>query len=265
MKLTVLLTLSLCWLLFSACDESEEEAINTLGADVQVEMGEYLSETQRTLMFKFFTLRDFACINHRISYSAQQSSDALVIALEKVEEPSACLKAMGPASAFVEVGSLNVGEYDFTLHIGEAITNTGKLTVTPESYELALNDEAGMIIETVNLQRVPKSALWGTIQYTTNRDDSFSRSFVSRLTQFGATQDKFSEGDYGFFRVDASGKITQPMLTGESTPFTFLMNYQGDRDEIISLLSEMNRTYGDEVAIRLRTASGDEFRSWDLP
>ncbi|MGD1891886.1 MAG: hypothetical protein ACFB15_15015 [Cyclobacteriaceae bacterium] len=264
MKLATLI-IPLCIFLFLSCEEAEEEAINTLGTDVQVEMGEYLNDSQRTLMFKFFTTRDFGCINHRISYAMQQNTDELVIALEEVKEPEACLKAMGPASAFVEVGALNIGEYDFTLNIGQAISNTGMLTVTPEAYELALYDELGMTIESVALQRVPKGAVWGTVQFFQERNDTFAKSFVNQLTRLGATTDKFNEGDYGFFQVDASGKITQPTFTLENPPFTFLLNNRGEQQELVSLLSEVHRNYGEEIAIRLRTADGEEFRSWDLP
>nr|WKN35158.1 hypothetical protein K4G66_22535 [Tunicatimonas sp. TK19036] len=262
MKITALaIPLFAVWLL--ACEEPNEEQINTLGTDVRVEMKEYLNEQQRTLMFKFFTTRDFSCINHRISYAYQQQVDGITIALKKVEEPDACLKAMGPASAFVDIGSLNIGEYDFKLKIGEEITNSGKLVVSPDSYQLMLNGDAGMNLETVELQRVPKEALWGTVQFLSQRNDNFAKSFVAQLGKLGATEDKFSEGEYGFFQVDASGKIAQPTLE-ENPPFTFLLNYNGDQDDVVSLLSEINRNYGDDVAIRLNMANGDEFRSWDL-
>ncbi|MEQ9442067.1 MAG: hypothetical protein RIG62_23710 [Cyclobacteriaceae bacterium] len=264
MKLSALAIPFLAVWLF-ACEEPGEEQINTLGTDIQVEMKEYLDDQQRTLMFKFFTARDFGCINHRISYAYQQQIDGIAIALNKVEEPDACLKAMGPASAFVEIGSLNNGEYEFSLQIGDDITNTGKLVVTPESYQLALNGDAGMNLETVLLQRVPKEAIWGTVQFFNESNDSFAKSFVAQLTKMGATEDKFQEGEYGFFQVDASGKITQPTFTDENPPFTFLLNFNGDQDDVISLLSEVNRNHGDEMAIRLYTANGDEFRSWDLP
>ncbi len=263
MKLT-LRALIFCLAGLFACEESADEALNTLGTDVDVEMREYLDGTQRSLMFKFFTTRDFSCINHRINYSVQQEINGLAIRLQEVEEPSACMKAMGPASAFVDVGSLNVGDYDFTLHIGEAITNTGVLTVTPESYQLVLNGEAGMHLETVQLQRIPKDALWGTVQFPGKPNENLANTFVNQLTKLGATQDKFDEGNYGFFEVDATGKVSPPMVAEKSSPFTFLLNYRGDESELTALLSEINRTYGDEVAIRVHTARGSEYRSWDL-
>lgn len=263
MKLTVLATLLFVVSLF-ACEESGEEAVNTLGTDVDVEMKEYLNGTQRSLMFKFFTTRDFSCINNSISYSLQQGADGLAIVLNEVEEPTACLKAMGPASAFVDVGSLNIGEYDFSLQIGKSIINTGKLTVTPESYELVLNGEAGMNLKTLQLQRVPKNSLWGFIRFQGEADESLARSFITQLTNLGSTQDRFEEGDYGFFEVDAAGKMTQPMVTNERQPFTFLMGFHGDQEEVASLLSEMHRNYGDKVQIRLQMANGREYRSWDL-
>ena len=263
MKLTVFANLLLIVLLF-ACEESTDEAVNTLGTDVDVEMKEYLNGTQRSLMFKFFTTRDFGCINNRINYSFQQSTDGLAITLLEVEEPSACLKAMGPASAFVDVGSLNIGTYDFTLHIGKSISNTGTLTITPESYQLVLNGEAGMNLENLQLQRIPKNTIWGTVKFDGAADESLARSFVNQLTKLGATQDRYTEGNYGFFEVDATGKMIQPMVTNEHQPFTFLMGYQGDQEEVISLLSEIHRNYGDQVMIRLNMADGQEYRSWDL-
>ncbi|MEM6842310.1 MAG: hypothetical protein AAF944_09290 [Bacteroidota bacterium] len=263
MKLT-LRALIFCLAGLFACEESADEALNTLGTDVDVEMREYLDGNQRSLMFKFFTTRDFGCVNHQINYSLRQETSGLAIRLQEVEEPSTCMKAMGPASAFVDVGSLNIGEYDFTLHIGEAITNTGVLTVTPELYELVLNGEAGINLETVQLHRVPKHALWGTIQFLGKPNEGFANAFVNQLTKLGAIQDKFDEGNYGFFKVDATGKVSPPMVAEKDSPFTFLLNYRGDESELMALLSEMNRTYGDEIAIRLRTAQGHELRSWDL-
>ncbi|WKN42915.1 hypothetical protein [Tunicatimonas pelagia] len=263
MKLT-LRALIFCLVGLFACEESADEAINTLGTEVDVEMKEYLEGDQRLLMFKFFTTRDFGCINHRIDYNLQQQTDGLAIHLNEVEEPTACLKAMGPASAFVDVGALNIGEYEFSLHIGEAITNTGVLTVNPESYQLVLNAEAGMNLETIQLQRIPKNALWGSIRFLNKPSDNIANSFVAQLAKLGATQDKFEKGDYGFFEVDASGKVSPKTVTGDASPFTFLMNYRGDEAELVALLSEINRNYGDEVNIRMRTAQGNEYRSWDL-
>jgi len=263
MKLT-LRALIFCLVGLFACEESADEAINTLGTEVDVEMKEYLEGDQRSLMFKFFTSRDFGCINHRISYNFQQENSGLAIRLNEVEEPAACLKAMGPASAFVNVGSLNIGEYEFSLQIGEGITNTGMLNVTPESYQLVLNAEAGMNLQTIQLQRIPKNALWGSVQFLDKRSDNITNSFVNQLSKLGATQDKFDKGDYGFFEVDASGKVSPKTVTGDVSPFTFLMNYRGDETELVALLSDINRNYGDEVTIRLRTAQGSEYRSWDL-
>ncbi|MGB3589549.1 MAG: hypothetical protein WBA23_23585 [Tunicatimonas sp.] len=263
MKLT-LRALIFCMVGLFACEESADEAINTLGTEVDVEMKEYLEGDQRLLMFKFFTTRDFGCINHRISYNFQQGISGLAIQLNEVEEPTACLKAMGPASAFVDVGSLNTGEYEFSLQIGEDITNTGILNVRPESYQLVLNAEAGINLRTIQLQRIPKNALWGSVQFLNKPSDNIANSFVTQLTKLGATQDKFDKGDYGFFEVDASGKVSPKTVTSEASPFTFLMNYRGDETELVALLSEINRNHGEEVNIRLRTAQGSEYRSWDL-
>jgi len=263
MKLT-LQALIICLVGLFACEEPSQEAINTLGTEVEVEMKEYLEGNQRQLMFKFFTTQDFGCINHRISYNFQQGTSGLMIRLNDVEEPAACLKAMGPASAFVDVGSLNIGEYEFSLQIGKGITNTGVLNVTPESYSLILNAEAGMNLQTIQLNRIPKNALWGSIRFVNKPNDNIASSFINQLTKLGATQDKFAKGDYGFFEVDDAGKVSAKTVTSEASPFTFLMNYRGDEDELTALLSEINRNYGDEIAIRLHTARGNEYRSWDL-
>ena len=262
MKLTIPACLLSGLLLFSCDDAAEPESVNTLGTDVLFSMAEYFEPGQRTLSFKFLTQKDFPCINYRIKSDYRIEGQSLAISLSDVEGADVCLEAIAPASSFLDLGELATGDYPVIIKVGDALTNTGTLTVTDESFSLVMNEEKGLIIQTPRLLRVPKGVIWGSVYASEpGTVGNATQDFLNRLQSLGASQKMLTEGDYGYFSVDASGHI---ITAASRTENTFLLDYQGKTADLARLMEEVASAYGDKVDISLRTAAGDELKSWML-
>ena len=263
MKLTIATCLLSGMLLFSCDDSAEHELVNTLGTDVQFSMAEYFEPGQRTLSFKFLTQKDFPCINYRIKSDYRMEGDALVVSLSEVEGADVCLEAIAPASSFLDVGQLAIGEYPVVIKVGEVLTNTGTLTVTDESFDLVMNEEQGLVVETPRVLRIPSGVVWGRI-YATDPDavGSVTQDVLNQLQGAGATSKILLEGDYGYFSVDASGNIVNSSVSADRTERMFLLDYPGESTHLERLVEEVASVYDGKVAISLRTATGEELKSW---
>lgn len=251
-------------LLFS-CESESEEQINTLGSEISFSLAEYLDPQQKNLTFKFLTEKDFPCINYQISHQVQRVGNIITIELTDVEKADVCLDAIGPATAFIDMGNLPEGDYNLLIKVGEAITNQGTLSVTPQSYQLSMEEPEGLIVENIELLRIPDNVIWGTIKYIAQqKTKGLYDNLMSSLQGIGATEKRLSEGNYYYFDVDVSGRIRpKNAVLDNLTEEPFLMEFSGNDDQLVNVLGQMENIYGEGAMIRIYNAKGEEFTSWD--
>jgi len=251
--------------LISGCESETHQAINTLGSEVELSMTEYVEEGHRVLSLKFLTRKDFPCINYRIKHSVSQDDQRINIVLDEVEKADVCLDAIGPASAFVELGQLNNQEYKLTVQLGKSIVKSGTLTVSKDAYQLQMHDYDGVLLLNPELLRVPAQTVWGLLKYQrSDKNKEIYKFFEESMELAGASDKKFAEGDYGYFKVGADGKILRtvgdPKTLAEQP---FLYDFRGDEDDLKAVLKQLNSKF-DDLQLRLHNAKGQEFRNWDL-
>ena len=263
MKSTISVFLLAGLLLFSCDEMNETESVNTLGTDVQFSMAEYFEPGQRTLSFKFLTQKDFPCINYRIKSEYRREGASLVVSLSEVEGADVCLEAIAPASSFLDVGEFAAGEYPIIIKVGESLTNTGTLTVTEESFGVVMNEEEGLLVQTPQILRVPSGVIWGSVRTSEfGTVGNATQNFLNRLQSLGASPKKLTEGDYGYFSIDASGAMLASSAFAREAERAFLLGYQGETADLESVLQEYAQDFGDEVSVSLHTTTGEELTNW---
>lgn len=251
-------------LLLLACEGEQAVPSNTLGSEIELSMAEYIDTDQRSLSFKFLTLKDFPCINYSIKHETVVDPQAIKIVLEKVEVSDVCLDAIGPASAFIDLGQLDEKEYDLQIQLGESLINYGTLSVSKEAYQIDLHDTEGIELLEPKLNRIPAQAVWGMIKYQGEEKNKELISFFNEAMDIaGATDKKFAEGDYGYFKVNSEGKIIQPLEQGALEEQAFLFDFSGKSEDIEQVLQQINTSFED-VQVRFYNARGEEFRNWDF-
>lgn len=260
MKTTYLLA-AISALLFS-CESDSEEQINTLGTGISFSLAEYLDPQQKNLTFKFLTEKDFPCINYRITHQVQQVGNTIAVELTGIEKADVCLEAIGPATAFIDMSNLAEGDYELIIKVGEAITNQGTLTVTPQSYQVSMEEPEALIIENTELLRIPANVIWGTVRYNTQQKvKGLYDHLISSLRGVGAADKRLSEGNYYYFEVDASGRIRPKNAALDMAEEPFLMEFSGGDDQIANVLGQIESLYGEEAIVRVYNAKGEEFKS----
>lgn len=251
-------------LMLTNCESETAQPVNTLGTEVALSMTEFIDHDERNLTLKFLTRKDFPCINYQIKHQLYSNDHSVRIVLEKVEEADVCLDAIGPASAFVELGNLPHNEYDLTIQLGASVIRSGTLTVNKDIYRIDLHDAEGVNLTTPELRRVPRQTIWGSLKFEADQDKKdIIKFFDNALDQAGAKQKKFAEGDYGYFRVGSDGNI---LPSSENREFerehAFLLDFRGDAEDLQSVLKQVNQRY-EGVQIRIYDNQGREYRSWD--
>ncbi len=247
-----------------SCEGEHEVPSNTLGSEIELSMAEYIDDDQRTLTLKFLTLKDFPCINYQIKHDVMVDHQAIRIVLEKVEASEVCLDAIGPASAFINLGQLAEKEYDFQIQLGESLINHGTLSVRKEAYLINLVENKGIELLKPELNRIPAQAVWGTVKYPTTETNKKLLAFLGDGMEIaGASDKKFAEGDYGYFQVNSEGKIIQSLDQNVNNEQAFLFEFGGKEGDLKHLLEQINSNF-DDVQLRMYNARGDEFRNWDF-
>ncbi len=250
-------------ILLISCEGESEEQVNTLGSDVSISLAEYLEPQERTLTFKFLTEKDFPCINYQISHAVQRMGNTISIELTGVEKADVCLDAIGPASAFIDVGNLSEGDYELIIKVGHELVNQGTLKVTSQAYHLTMEQPEGLLLENTDLLRIPDNTIWGTLKYEPEqKNKGVYQTLLSNLEAVGATEKRLDEGDYYYFDVDAAGRIQQRNNTADLWEEALLLEFNGSNDQITQVLQQMKQTFNDQISIRLYNAKGEEFKSW---
>ncbi|MFP4089950.1 MAG: hypothetical protein ACLFUB_03200 [Cyclobacteriaceae bacterium] len=261
---TVLIFFLLVFIL--ACENEQAEPVNTIGSEIEFSMNEYMDAGDRVLTFKFLTKKDYPCINYGIKHQMIQDEQSIRVVLEKVETSELCLKAIGPATAFVDIRDLPAKDYELIIQVGESIINEGKLHVSKQSYEVTFNEYNSLTLLNDKINRVPERAIWGTIRYLPMEANKELFSFFKQASAtFGANEAKFATGDYGYFQVGADGKILQnPPATEESlVEKPFLLEFTGDEDDLSQLIEQLKGNF-EQFEIRLYTTQGREFTDSNL-
>jgi hypothetical protein len=242
------------------CDNGDSN--NEIHAEITVRMIETLSASQRELQFFCSTVKIYPCCNYLINYKYEKLSNNLIVDFQGINETDICFTALGPATAIINLSTLENGIYN--LIIDNDTKNTGQLTVSSDSYEIIFPNSHKFTFINSPLNRIPENTIWGTIGYHKQETDLLVQSFIDSLQILGAKAQPYKSGDYGEFQVNSDGQIVQPGNdSGYYFAKSFIFNYEDDISLIEQLIQNYAINYGEEyLYIGLYTDTGEKFLSW---
>ena len=252
-----LLILSGC---FSACSKGE---YGNVDSEINIRMVEIYDKSPRTFHLHCFTEKIYPCVNYPIIVVSQQSSNNIDISFKEVIETNLCATALGPATAYIDLGALSNGTYNLNLHNG-VMKQTGKLVVSSDNYKVDFGNNPAFRFTNTILNRIPEHTIWGYIGYHTQGTSSLVQSFLTALMNVGATKKLYLPGDYREFEIDKNGNIVQP---GKDSGFwfaqSFIFHYSGNIANVEQLVKQYAHDYGTEyMYISVYTDKGEQFLSW---
>ncbi len=237
----------------TSCKKEKADQLGIQGKDEPIEgnISAYMSpQVDYKISNKQFSItckteKGYPCSNYPIKYSINTNGNTISINLEAVTIQTICATAFGPAHCTIPLSHLKNGIYSLIFNVrGNA--NRYELTITDKSYQLKpINSPKDVAFIGTELMKVPDNTAWG---YLWNHDGSNPENsfniFDSSLRAKGATPKTLSEGDYGYFKIDADGKLKiSPHSNGISYVYTYV--------DSIATLEPVMKQFPKSVSVRL--------------
>lgn len=191
------------------------------------------------------TEKGYPCSNYPIKYSINTNGKNISINLEAVTIQTICATAFGPADCTIPLSHLKNGTYNLVFNVRDN-ANRYVLTITDESYHLKpVNSPKEVSFTNSELMKVPDNIAWG---YMWNHDGSNISSsfnlFDSTMRAKGAIAKTLSAGDYGYFKINANGKMfIDPHSNGISYVYTYA--------DSIATLEPVIKQFPNSMSVRL--------------
>lgn len=222
-------------LFLSGCNDDEVETV-PLGP-VNIDLYESLFNNGRELYLQVFTDQGNYPITYFIRNSAEVNGNNIEVTLHDIEKISAdgYQVALGPASAYINLGYLEPGQYSLEINVVDA-TNQATLDVIEDLYAVASDQLTDLTFNYDTLYRIPNGALWGYAGYQNTAYTEIAEAFRDSLNAFGAVPLSLPKGNYGYFQVSESGEFTQPINDQVTYYREFFKDYTGSESRLNNLL-----------------------------
>jgi len=257
-RLTLLL---FCCVFQYSCQKTkdDETVIVTTAPEFKVDLFEQRDPVNGdpSLGLWISSVETFSCSNYLIDGTVQISSPDIKIRLNDVLQPDTCLGAAGPAQSFMAIGDLAEGNYQITLSLGNAIENTGTLTVYPEGYELSVEDPQAIDFQNRVLKKIPDGLVWGYIATPDDEALALAADFLADLKNI-TTENNLHPGFYGYFTWSGTGLVTlHPGFAPAGSAQIFVRKLDTGPENLRQLLQQYRSAPQHTAQIRCLTTFGE--------
>lgn len=247
---------------FNACELDSVPGTITVTEvedEFYVDLWESLSPDSRNFILKIRTIDNQECTNTTIDASLSIFNSTLRFFIDDIDKPNDCISGFQPATKDLEVGEIS-GTKIVQINLRNTVENNGRLVIEEDRYLLDMETENGFLLLHDELLKVPKATIWGYITYQKEEDETIAENFMVDLEDV-STVASFKGGYYGHFTITNSSNLENAISVADqpstSQIKTFIYN-QGDKQSLINLLATYRANFGNQIAIKLFTANGEE-------
>lgn len=230
---------------FAGCKLSKDDKDIVVKVDPEFSIGmfEELNQT-RDFQLTFETVENQSCSSNIINFFSDKKDRSLTLNLNEIVEVENCQTGSGVAGGHASFDYLPTGIYNLELNLKNALTSTGKLTVSNEMYSLDLEQGNGFVAKIAELMRIPQSTIWGYVAYKQSQQSTDAQAF---LTDLNAKTNalSLSKGNFGYFSVDQNGKLSLNNTPDYNNIKTFYRTQTGVKSDIETLLSDYRAQFQD--------------------
>ncbi|MFK7935286.1 MAG: hypothetical protein AB8G22_17365 [Saprospiraceae bacterium] len=261
MKITPLLSLILIILgsiwscTFNNVDDPK--VVVSIEDEFEIQLWETLSSDQRSLQLRTETLAEEQCLNYEIAFQVVKRSNRIRTTIDDIIEPDDCLPGNARPTAHIDLGKVDNGLYEFEINLkNSTIVNTGQLVVNDNSYLVEMNSTDGITLTPNQLLRIPEGTVWGYL--SADNVENIATDFLTDLNTSENTKE-FLEGNYGYFSLTGDNEISFPIETTFQQKRTFVLDYQGEVEELETLVEQYKVQYGELLKLQVYTWQGQIF------
>lgn len=239
---------------------AKKETTAPIDSRVLVRPWERLEASGRTLVLDCETERIYGCVNHQLLSVDSRVGSAFGIVFLGVTMPDACLTALGPARARIDLGRIADGSYTLAMRVNERRVRA-TMDIGRDAIVVTGGESEWTHVPRPSLRRVPPGTLWGTIGWGPGDQSQAAQAFLDSMATRGAAARTLAAGDYHHFRVEPDGSIVTP-LTG-AFPFErgFALHDPGSDDALAGVLY----AFAEPLRIWMTNDRGRSWTSWPPP
>ncbi len=240
------------------CKKGEDTPVFNIEIDDEffIDMREELKPNQRSLSFWVQTIEKKDCQNTSLDYSFHRNGNTFIVSLNDLVEPEDCIQDSTYIEGIIPTAEFSEGTYFLQINLKEDIINKGRLSVSPEHYELSLDSHDGISLRHPKLYRLPSNSAWGYVAYHNSNDSELADELMAELSNL-AEPAAFSPGYYGFFELDADQQIELQSLVEQAFHTNFLLQFDEDKTELANLINSYRQQYPAQLEIHVFTAEGE--------
>ncbi len=250
-----------CCVFQYSCQKTKEDEtiIVTTAPEFKVDLFEQRDPGNGTPLFGLWisSVETFPCSNYRIEGTVQMSGPNINIRLDDVRQPDTCVGAAGPARSFMAIGQLPEGTYNISLSLGNAIENTGTLTVYPDRYELSVEYPQAVDFQNRVLKKIPDGLVWGYIATPDDAALTLATAFLADLKNI-TTENNLLPGFYGYFTLSGAGLVAlHPGFAPAGSIQVFVRQLDTAPENLRQLLQQYRSAPQHTAQIRCLTTFGE--------
>lgn len=239
--------------------EEDAEIVVTAAPEFRVDLFTEYAAADGAARFGLWvqSVGTYACANYRIAYATEADGMRLQVRLLGVEAPASCQGSAGQARAFVPLGPLAPGDYDFSLSLGDALVSRGVLQVSEERYQLRMDTKQGVDFQELLLQKIPPGLVWGFVDTPNAEAKSAGLNFLTELKNI-SEEAGLQPGFYGYFTLSGTGLVTlHPSLEAFAPHEPFLRRLNSGTATLSALLQQYRNAPAQAIGIRCLSTFGE--------
>ncbi len=229
--------------------------------DIGIRLIENIDNTERILTLKCGTTENFICSNFSIATSHTVINNKITLNFTGIIKPGICKRSIGPATATISLGELDILNYELEINIGSSKI-IGQMAVSDNSYKVTIPVQSKVKFLNPDLYRVPNNTIYGTVHYHSETTSPIAQIFFDSLKYHGATTKLFMPGDYGDFQIEDNGQIKQTKNSAYYFTQHYIFNYTNATESLENIVKQFGLKYPNLLHITLFTSQGKTFSSW---
>ncbi len=242
----------------SLCGCVDKDDMIDFPVAMEIEIRELFHQNERQLALLMKTVQEYECANYQIEYDYAHQAEKRIVELKGIILPSMCLTAFGPATAFVNFGTMDQGRHEVHFLIDEDYLFTDFLISEDKINVFEKVDEIGLIgFVDKTVYKLSDDYVWGYVMPKTSGDYFDPKNFLDAIWEAGAKNQELSPGNYGFFRITEEEMIIFDHEISHYASFPIICTYEGQ----FEALSQIADDFAHEFVIVLYSAQGEYHRN----
>ncbi len=225
---------------------------------MKIEIREMFQKNERQLGLLISTTQEYECLNYKVEYDYVYNAETRIVEFKGIMLPSMCMTAIGPATAFVNLGHMTDNTHEVQFVIGNDYLITDFLIGNDKINLKKKVDEIGLIsFLEKSIYRLSDDYVWGDVIPKTSGHYFDPNVFLDALWDAGAKNRELDPGNYGFFRITDKEMIIFDHEISYNTSVPIVCTYEGKFEALRQIADD----FAHEFVIVLYTAQGDYHRN----